>query len=276
MHLTIDMRRLFASATSGSCRGSQSCRVFCGSPNIIRNGRFLRDSYAHTAQQMTRAWRTTTNGGVDDAQPADPRLLELVDPLRKLSPQLAFSTRVSIRRSPIPASPAACDGEDRALIITGGETDVCVMATVAPPSISAFASFCRLTRFARRTVVTCLITVYRDVSIFSETVTTEQVLEEWKWRNSREIAAVVRPSDAAQARAPDQPRIRRECGFPLQLLEGALPRRLVGTPAHQARAVPEAAAAHLIVCTSTTSLGSTTPTGCPLVDQRLGPRARRR
>ena len=79
----------------------------------------------------------------DDAGPLDPRLLELVPRLAQLAPpgQVIDKTRYSA----FALSPLAPHLQDRgadALVVTGSETDVCVLATVLGAVDRGFGSSC--------------------------------------------------------------------------------------------------------------------------------------
>ena len=113
MHLAIDMQRLFAEPTEWFVPWLPKVL-----PNVLRIAEchaertvFTRFIPPETAEQATGAWRDYYERWASMTRSRlDPRLLELVDPLRKLSPPALILHKGSIRRSQTPASPAACEG----------------------------------------------------------------------------------------------------------------------------------------------------------------------
>ena len=114
----------------------------------------------------------------------DPRLLELVEPLRALSPpaRVLDKTVYSAFSNPRLAGALRRKGIET-LIVTGGETDVCVLATVMAAVDLGFRvvlpgdALCS----ARDATHDALMTLYSErFSQQVETTTTERVLSEWE------------------------------------------------------------------------------------------------
>jgi nicotinamidase-related amidase len=128
-----------------------------------------RDYYRH--------WRAMTRDRID------PRLLELVEPLRALVPPAKVLDKPVYSAFSHPRlAPALRRRGIETLIVTGGETDVCVMATVIAAVDHGF-------RVVLPTDALCsshdpthdaLMKLYRErFSQQIETTSTERVLSEW-------------------------------------------------------------------------------------------------
>jgi nicotinamidase-related amidase len=125
-----------------------------------------------------RRWRSMTRDRLD------PRLLELVEPLRKLAPPARVLDKTVYSAFSHPRlAPALRRRGIETLIVTGGETDVCVMATVIAAVDLGF-------RVVLPTDALCsghdpthdaLMTLYRErFTQQIETTSTERVLSEWQ------------------------------------------------------------------------------------------------
>jgi nicotinamidase-related amidase len=187
MHLAIDMQRLFAEPTEWFVPWLPKVL-----PNVLRIAEchpertvFTRFMPPETAEQARGAWRDYyERWAAMTRSRLDPRLLELVDPLRKLSPPARILDKGVYSAF---SNPRLVRGLRRrgieTLIITGGETDVCVMATVAGALDLGFRVMLPTDALcsAEDTAHDALITVYRKrFHMQLETVTTEQVLDQWK------------------------------------------------------------------------------------------------
>ena len=122
-------------------------------------------------------WRSMTRDRID------PHLLELVEPLRKLVPpaKVLNKTVYSAFAHPRLAHSLRRHGVET-LIVTGGETDVCVLATVMAAVDLGFHvvlpddALCS----ANDATHDALMTLYRErYSQQIETTTTERVLRDW-------------------------------------------------------------------------------------------------
>ena len=186
VHLCVDMQRLFAA--DGPWPTPWMERVL---PVIMRIAerfpertvftRFLPpahpDDMPGTWRRYYRKWRDTTRDRLD------PRLLELVPELAKLAPRahVIDKTRYSSFALTTLAAHLQARGAD-ALVVTGSETDVCVLATVLGA----------VDRGYRVVLVTdgvcsasdaghdCLLTIYRErYSEQIEAADSETVLSAW-------------------------------------------------------------------------------------------------
>jgi nicotinamidase-related amidase len=186
-HIAVDMQLLFAEPTEWYVPWLP--RVL---PNVLEVARRHPDRTLFTRfisprepeeavgawQDYYRHWRIMTRNRLD------PRLLDLVEPLRDLVPPArvldktvysAFSNRRlagALRRHGIGT-----------LIVTGGETDVCVAATVMAAIDLGFRvvlpadALCS----ARDTTHDALMTLYQQrFSQQIETTSTERVLRDWE------------------------------------------------------------------------------------------------
>lgn len=185
-HIAVDMQCLFAEPTEWFVPWLP--RVL---PNVLEIARrhpdrtiFTRFMPPRTADEMAGAWRDYYRRWRDmTRQRIDPALLELVEPLRRLAPpaKVLDKSVYSAFSHPRLASALRRRGVET-LIVTGGETDVCVMATVIAAVDHGF-------RVVLPTDALCsghdpthdaLIKLYRErFSLQIETTSTEQVLEDW-------------------------------------------------------------------------------------------------
>jgi nicotinamidase-related amidase len=124
-----------------------------------------------------RRWRMVTRERVD------PALLELVEPLNRLVPpaRVLDKTVYSAFANPQLAGALRRNGIDK-LIVTGGETDVCVLATVMSAIDYGFRVILPTDALCSSTDLThdALLSLYRErFSQQVETTSTERVLSEW-------------------------------------------------------------------------------------------------
>jgi nicotinamidase-related amidase len=186
VHLCVDMQRLFAA--EGPWPTPWMERVL---PNVVRIAerfpkrtvftRFITPMRAEgmpgTWCRYYEKWRNTTR------EHLDPRLLELVPPLAKLAPpaRVIDKTRYSAFALTTLSTHLQARGAD-ALVVTGSETDVCVLATVLGAVDRGF-------RVVLVTDGVCsgsdeghdsLLTIYRNrYSEQIETADSETVLSAW-------------------------------------------------------------------------------------------------
>jgi nicotinamidase-related amidase len=185
-HLCIDMQRLFADPSPWAVPWLP--RVL---PSVLAIAHrhpertiFTRFIPPAEPEEMTGAWRDYYRHWREvTRERLDPRLLELVPPLAELSPPA-----VTLSKNFYSAFAGTRLGEGLArrgittLIVTGGETDVCVLATV-------MAALDRGLRVVLPTDALCsardgthdaLLTLYRErFSVQIETTCTESVLSRW-------------------------------------------------------------------------------------------------
>jgi nicotinamidase-related amidase len=185
-HLCVDMQRLFAESSPWTVDWLP--RVL---PNILAIARrhpertiFTRfippaepGEVAGAWRDYYRQWREVTR------ERLDPRLLELVAPLAELSPPAITLDKKFYSAF---AGTRLAQGLARrgvtTLIVTGGETDVCVLATVMAAVDRGYRvvlptdALCS----ARDKTHDALLTLYRErFSLQIETTSSERVLEEW-------------------------------------------------------------------------------------------------
>lgn len=185
-HLCIDMQRLFAEATPW--RVAWLPRILPAVVEIAgrQAGRtlFTRFVPPRSAEEASGAW-----GDYYEAWPEmtreriDPRLLELVEPLARLVPPARLidkATNSAFGHARL--APALRAQGITTLVVTGGETDVCVLASVMSAIDHGF-------RIVLPTDALCstndrthdaLLTLYRErFSQQVETTTAEEVLRRW-------------------------------------------------------------------------------------------------
>lgn len=186
-HVAIDLQRLFTEADS-PWSVPWMARVLPQVTELTRRHpertvltRFLPPEQPEDMpgawRDYYRRWRAMTR------QHLDPRLLELVPPLQALLPpaHLCDKAVYSAFGNPRLAPWLAAQGVDT-LIVSGGETDVCVLATVMSAIDLGFHVVLptdALCSVSDRTH-DALLTLYRER--FSQqitTATTEQVLQAW-------------------------------------------------------------------------------------------------
>lgn len=186
IHIAVDMQRLFAEPTEWVVPWLP--RVL---PNVLRIAerhpdrtiftRFIppqdpehaggawRDYYQH--------WRSMTRDRID------PHLLDLVEPLRKLVPPAKILNKsVYSALAHPPLAHSLRRHGIQTLIVTGGETDVCVLATVMAAVDLGFRvvlpddALCS----ANDATHDALMKLYRErYSQQIETTSTAQVLQRW-------------------------------------------------------------------------------------------------
>lgn len=187
MHLAVDMQALFAEATPWAVPWLP--RVL---PNVLAIAErhapstiFTRFLPPAAPDDATGAWRTYYERWRDmTRERLDPRLLELVEPLRALVPPARVIDKGVYSAFGHPGlAPGLRRRGIATLVVTGGETDVCVMATVIAAVDLGF-------RIVLPTDALCsghdpthdaLVRLYRErFSQQIETCTTEEVLEAWR------------------------------------------------------------------------------------------------
>ncbi|MFV0490629.1 MAG: isochorismatase family cysteine hydrolase [Pseudorhodobacter sp.] len=135
VHLCVDMQRLFAEATPWQVKGLEGLI-----PNIrriteARRGRtiFARFLIPASAEAAKGNWQPYYRHWSDivDAAAADPDLVDLVPDLRDLAAQegILDKTTYSMFTPPGLTENLAARGAET-VIITGAETDICVLATI--------------------------------------------------------------------------------------------------------------------------------------------------
>jgi nicotinamidase-related amidase len=125
-----------------------------------------------------RRWRSMTRDRIDAG------LLELVEPLRKLVPPAKVLDKMAYSGFSHPRlAPALRRRSVETLIITGGETDVCVMATVISAIDHGFRVVLPTDALCSANDAThdALMKLYRErFSVQIEATSTERVLQEWR------------------------------------------------------------------------------------------------
>jgi nicotinamidase-related amidase len=93
---------------------------------------FTRFIPPHTPEELPGSWRRFYRRWADlTLQRIDPRLLELVAPLRRLAPPAAVVDKRLCSPFSEPGAPTLLrEWQADTLVISGAETDVCVLATV--------------------------------------------------------------------------------------------------------------------------------------------------
>ena len=186
-HIAIDMQRLFAEPTDWFVPWLP--RVL---PNVIAIAtchpdrtlftRFIPPERAEDAggawEDYYRHWRAMTRDRLD------PELLQLVEPLRALVPPAKVLDKAVYSAFAHPKLAGALRHKGiETLIVTGGETDVCVAATVMAAVdlglriVLPTDALCS----ASDTTHDALMTLYRRrFSQQSETTSTERILSDWE------------------------------------------------------------------------------------------------
>lgn len=188
VHLAIDMQRLFAEPDSPR-RVPWLPRIL---PQVVELSRrhaertvFTRFIPPRRPEDMPGAWREYyRRWRAMTRQTLDERLLDLVAPLRALVPpaHLCDKAVYSAFAHPGFARWPAAQGADT-LIVSGGETDVCVLATVMAAIDLGFHVVLATDALCSVSDVThdALLLLYRER--FSQqitTATTEEVLLAWE------------------------------------------------------------------------------------------------
>ena len=186
LHISIDMQRLFAEQTEWFMPWLP--RVL---PQVTELARrhpdrtlFTRFIPPRAPEEMPGAWRRYYSHWQEMTRDRlDPSLLELVDPLRAFAPpaRLLDKTVYSAFSNPRLAGALRRRGVET-LIVSGGETDVCVLATVMAAIDHGFQivlptdALCS----ARDSTHDALLTLYRERFTHQvETTSTERVLRKW-------------------------------------------------------------------------------------------------
>jgi nicotinamidase-related amidase len=163
----------------------------CPSPNVTQIAEhapqstiFTRFIPPHQPEEMRGAWQDYYRQWNEMTQAnLDPRLLELAEPLARLCPpaRILDKSYYSAFSNPRLAPGLRRRGIET-LILTGGETDVCVLSTVMAAVDLGFRvvlpadALCS----ARDKTHDALMTLYRErFTNQVQTVSTEQVLHDW-------------------------------------------------------------------------------------------------
>ena len=187
VHLCVDMQRLFADATPWHV--PWMARVL---PQVLAIAsrhaertiftRFVPPCEPHEAKGAWRdyyeQWRDVTR------ERLDPRLLELVEPLSALVPPARVLDKMVYSAFAEPGlAPALRRNGITALVVTGGETDVCVLAAVLGAVDLGYRTVLVTDALCSSSDEThdALMTLYRSRYGYQiETVTTDVVLEGWR------------------------------------------------------------------------------------------------
>lgn len=186
IHLCIDMQRLFADPTPWHVPWMP--RVLPQVHEIARRHPertvFTRFVPPRTPGEARGAWRGYYEQWHDLTRDhLDPRLLDLVEPLASLVPPARLLDKMVYSAFGDPGFAGALHrGGITTLVVTGGETDVCVLATVMAALDLGFHvvlptdALCS----ARDTTHDALVTLYRErFGLQIEATDTEQVLLRW-------------------------------------------------------------------------------------------------
>ena len=186
LHIAIDMQRLFAEPTEWFMPWLD--RVL---PNVVAIASHAPERTLCTRfippevpEQVIGAWRDYyRHWRAMTRDTLDPRLLELAEPLARLCPparildKAVYSAFADQR-----LAPALRRKGIGTLIVTGGETDVCVLATVMAAVDLGFRVVLPVDALcsAQDKTHDALMTLYRErFTNQVETTSTEQVLREW-------------------------------------------------------------------------------------------------
>jgi len=186
-HIAVDMQLLFAEVTEWFVPWLP--RVL---PNVVAIARRHPDRTLLTRfippqqpEEATGAWRdyyVHWRGMTRDR--LDPRLLELVEPLRALVPPARLLDKSVYSAFAHPGLAGALRRKGiETLIVTGGETDVCVAATVIAAIDLGFRVVLPADALCSGSDTThdALMTLYRQrFTQQIETTSTERVLREWE------------------------------------------------------------------------------------------------
>ena len=186
LHIAVDMQRLFAEQTEWFMPWLD--RVL---PNVVAIAGHAPERTLCTRfippevpEQMTGAWQDYyRHWRAMTRDTLDPRLLELAEPLAHLCPPArildkAVYSAFADRR----LAPALRRKGIGTLIVTGGETDVCVLATVMAAIDLGFRVVLPADALCSASDRThdALMTLYRERFTHQvETTTTERVLRDW-------------------------------------------------------------------------------------------------
>jgi nicotinamidase-related amidase len=186
LHIAIDVQRLFAEQTEWFMpwldRILPNVVAIAGrAPERTLCTRFIPPE---VPEQMAGAWRNYyRHWRAMTRERLDPRLLELVEPLARLCPPARILDKAVYSAFADPRlAPALRRKGIQTLIVTGGETDVCVLATVMAAVDLGFRvvlpsdALCS----ARDTTHDALMTLYSErFTNQVETTSTERVLRDW-------------------------------------------------------------------------------------------------
>jgi nicotinamidase-related amidase len=186
LHIAIDMQRLFAESTEWFLPWLDRVlpnvvAIASHAPELTICTRFIppeRPEQMHGAwQDYYRHWRAMTRDTLD------PRLLELAEPLARLCPPARILDKAVYSAFADPRlAPALRRKGIGTLIVTGGETDVCVLSTVMAAVDLGFRIVLPVDALcsARDKTHDALMTLYRErFTNQVETTTTERVIREW-------------------------------------------------------------------------------------------------
>jgi nicotinamidase-related amidase len=186
LHVAIDMQRLFAERTEWFMPWLD--RVL---PNVVAIAGHAPDRTLCTRfippevpEQMTGAWQDYyRHWRAMTRDTLDPCLLELAEPLARLCPPVRTLDKAVYSAFAVPRlAPALRRRGIGTLIVTGGETDVCVLATVMAAIDLGFRVVLPVDALcsARDDTHDALMTLYRErFTNQVETTSTERVLRDW-------------------------------------------------------------------------------------------------
>ncbi|MFZ5781994.1 MAG: cysteine hydrolase family protein [Pseudomonadota bacterium] len=186
VHLAVDMQRLFAEPTDWFVPWLP--RVL---PNVLKVAErhpdrtiFTRFVPPQVPEQAVGAWRDYFRRWREMARDRiDPALLEIVEPLRRLAPPAKILDKPVYSAFSHPRlAPSLRRRGVETLIVTGGETDVCVMATVAAAVDLGFRVVLPADALCSSHDPThdALMRLYSErFTQQIHTVSTEQVVEDW-------------------------------------------------------------------------------------------------
>ena len=186
LHIAIDMQRLFAESTEWFLPWLD--RVL---PNVVAIASHAPEFTICTRfippevpEQMHGAWRDYyRHWRAMTRDTLDPRLLELAEPLARLCPPARILDKAVYSAFADPRlAPALRRKGIGTLIVTGGETDVCVLSTVMAAVDLGFRIVLPVDALcsARDKTHDALMTLYRErFTNQVETTSTERVLREW-------------------------------------------------------------------------------------------------
>jgi nicotinamidase-related amidase len=185
-HIAVDMQRLFAEPTEWFMPWLEKIlpnvvAIASHAPARTLCSRFIPPK---VPEQMIGAWRDYyRHWRAMTRDTLDPRLLELVEPLARLCPparildKAVYSVFADSR-----LAPALRRKGIETVIITGGETDVCVLATVMAAVDLGFRVVLPVDALcsARDKTHDALMTLYSErFTNQVQTTSTERVLKEW-------------------------------------------------------------------------------------------------
>jgi nicotinamidase-related amidase len=186
-HIAIDMQRLFAEQTEWFVPWMTGVL-----PNVTRIAEhapgstlFTRFIPPHQPEELRGAWQDYYRQWNDMTRARlDPALLELAEPLARLCPPAKVLDKNYYSAFSNPRlEPGLRSRGIETLIVSGGETDVCVLATVMAAIDLGFRvvlpadALCS----AQDKTHDALITLYRErFTNQVRTVSTEQIVSEWK------------------------------------------------------------------------------------------------